>query len=147
MKVFIYVEIFKEIDFNSHESSFSYDKPLMNFVKKNFPEVITYDFDNFSEKMLIEQAIKLLEQADTICIFLNSKADTPLLGFMPFLQKILQKRKSCLVFLEGDHTQLSTFLKPLQPQETQATISKDLIQDALKDWIKNSTNGLYLVKS
>ncbi len=89
---------------SSHWSS--YDWPLIQWVRKVYPEVVIFDFDNHSKVEMADYAIKLIEKSDKVLVVVNNQAEknATLGGILKVLQYLIrQQTKSIHLFLWGSH--------------------------------------------
>ncbi len=95
------------------EPSFEYQVPLKNKLLTQLPDFYWYDFDNFSEGMIIDYVVQMVQQAQSIVVVFQASSESnlgSLLKLIPHLHR--QKQKIKAIFL-GEHAQLQKVLKPL----------------------------------
>lgn len=146
MKAIICVEIFEKIDWNEKGAYPNFNQALSNILEVNDPDTVIYDLDNFSEKMVIDYAQQLIEQAEEVCVLFKVRQEAPLKGLILFLQKLLRLRKKCSLAIQGTHTKLTQFLRPFYvPRANPAVFEGDELR-FIEHWQNNSTKGLYSLK-
>jgi hypothetical protein len=86
------------------EPTFSYQIPLLAWVKQQPFDVVCYDFDNHSEAVLAEYAIQLLNQSGKVLIVVEYKAPSQQRGSLVKLlnQAVRQKDKDVIFILNGN---------------------------------------------
>ncbi len=100
MAAFIYVELGQ----NSH---FSYHKPILEQVKKQFPDLSFLDLDTFSEEFLINQACQLVELASKCGVYFTSlEPDASFGATLRLAEVLIRRQQPTLVVLQGTHTRL-----------------------------------------
>ena len=88
-----------------------YEKPVLQFIKAINPQIVTFDFDNFSEPAIIDYAIDLLNQSSEIIVLINLSAEEKgkfLLKFMDSLTR--QRSKKVYIFFNGEDALISKML-------------------------------------
>lgn len=116
MQAVIYVEI-------ANEMSFSYEKPILNFIKANYPHITLYDFDNHSDAMMIRYAIELLAQTDQVLIIIEAK-ESPANQLISFFEKLIQFPHMYKVLFNGSNMLAERMLGILAKDE--GKVKKDL---------------------
>lgn len=102
MQTAIYIEI-------SDILNFSYEKPILQFVKTHFPEVIIYDLDSQSDSSIVRYATELLDKADKAVICIQaSEAKTGVL--LSFFEKMINCKHKCFVWFNGQNTLVEKML-------------------------------------
>lgn len=100
MGAFIYAEL-------SQALNNSYQKPVLELIKKQFSSFDYLDLDNFSEEFLIMQTCQLVELADTCVVYFKSLApEAPLGATLRLAEVLIRRQHSTLVVLQGTHTRL-----------------------------------------
>lgn len=111
MQTFFYLELIKA----DKVSDLSYQKPIIQKVKSNFPELFIYDFDNLSEDLVLKNAQMLIGESKFCFVFIKILDDSgQIQPFLAFLRKLLQNKSKIKVFLLGQHPVLEKLLKPFQ---------------------------------
>jgi hypothetical protein len=96
--------IYAELGQNSH---YSYHKPILGQVKKQFPDLDFLDLDTFSEEFLITQGCQMVELASKCGVYFKSLEPDAALGATLRLAEVLIRRQQpTLVILQGTHTRL-----------------------------------------
>lgn len=97
----------------TRETSYEYEVPLKEWFKNFYPDFFIYDFDNFSEAMVVDYALQLLNNAQQVVLILQAEPESPLGGILKLMPIVMrQKQKTKLVF-EGEHIAVERMLKPL----------------------------------
>lgn len=111
----------------TEEAPFTYGKPVLNWVKDQFPEVVTFDLDTASEPVLFHHAQRLLEEAHFCLLFLKTGQKQILGPEMQLLDVLFKKQTGAAVAICGHHAPLETVLKARPAVAfAQATLEEDL---------------------
>jgi len=107
METLIHIEIT-----NIKEITYSHD--ILQWVKKDLPKVVTFDFDNFSEPSICDYAIDLLKQSTKVGIIIDVKENQPLGAIRKFMDFVIRNNESIyFMALNGDQKVLEHMAKPL----------------------------------
>lgn len=81
----------------------AFDQPLRQRLKEQLPDVVLFDFDNFSEESTRQYALDLIGQSHKTAILLQPKADdASFTGLVQFLNRLqLLKHPNLLLLQEG----------------------------------------------
>lgn len=81
----------------------SFEKPLLGYIKKAYPSVVTFDFDNYSEETIRQYAIDLVSQSRSVAIVVQCFAEEgPFTGLVQFFNRLQQlKHPQLLVLKDG----------------------------------------------
>lgn len=129
MQVVLYVELTEAI-------SFSYEKPILDWVKIRFTQAIVYDLDNHSEVLLIQYASELLEKAEKAVIIFHA-VEASMGSLRILLEKVIQGKEKCLVCLNGHHAMLERMLSLLNPSQVKRNLTNQEQQDAIARFYAN----------
>ncbi|GAA4306233.1 hypothetical protein [Nibribacter koreensis] len=111
----------------SEDASFTYQKPLLTWLKKQYPNVTTFDLDKASEPMLFHHAQRLLQGARFCLLFLKTGQKQILGPEMQLLDALFKKTTGVAVAICGQHAHLETVLKARPAIAfAQATLEEDL---------------------
>lgn len=101
MQVFIYAELL-------NEPNYSYQKPILSWIKQTVHSVDCLDIDSFTEDYLITQACQMLENATTKVVYFKSAVIDASMGSLARLAEVLIQNTEGkrLMILEGQHTRL-----------------------------------------
>jgi hypothetical protein len=135
MQALIYITV-------AEEALFSYQLPLLVWVKQQPYKIVCYDFDNHSEALVANYAIQLLEQADKILIVIDCKEATISQqrgNIIKLLNKaVRQKDKGVKLVLNGNDPIFEKMGKalgknfyPHQTLEAQKTLCQEFFMKAL----------------
>jgi hypothetical protein len=104
MVAFVYLDL-------TEEAQIIYEKPLLSWVKKKFPEVVTFDLDAASEPMLQNHAQRLLQESRFCLLFLKTGQNQKLGPEMKLLDVLFRKPTGAAVAVCGQHAPLENILK------------------------------------
>lgn len=108
MQVLIHIEV-------ANEFSGSYQKPIISWAKEQFPNLVTFDFDNFSEPSIMDYGIDLLKQAEQVIVIIDADTEDKAGSLVKFMNKLTkEKDKSQLVVLNGNNQVLEKMAKILR---------------------------------
>jgi len=121
--------------------AFSYQIPLLDWVKQQPFDVVCYDFDNHSEAVLADYAIQLLDQSAKALIVIEYNASSQQRGSsIKLLNKaVRQKYKDIKLILNGTDPVLEKMGKVLgktnfyadQPLEKQKALCRKFFTKAV----------------
>jgi nucleoside-triphosphatase THEP1 len=94
----------------SAAGTFTYQKPILQWVKQGFPAVTVLDLDQRSEPVLVTYACRLLEEAEQAVIYFIGEKEAGFATLTPLLEQIIRQRHKCLVLLQGQHPRLHRML-------------------------------------
>lgn len=85
----------------------TYDPDLLQWVRTRFPEIVVFDFDNYSTAALADYAIELIKRADSAIVVIvnNGVPENPMGAAMSLFQFITREKKMATqLLLHGKHT-------------------------------------------
>jgi len=95
------------------EPSFEYQIPMKAAILSQLPDFYWYDFDNFSEGMIIDYVIQMVQQAENIVLLVNATPESNLGGLLKLIPQLHRQKNKIKAVLLGEHAQLQKVLKPL----------------------------------
>ena len=129
MQVLIHAEV------SDHVGDIRFHKALIEWTKKEIPSLVTFDFDNFSEKTIIHYGIDLARQADRIMVVIDVSEGTNLGGLTHFMDQLIRLTdKNLKVVINGKQDQLhkmASILGDRYLQDLSLPQQKKLIKDFL----------------
>jgi len=106
MQVLIHAEI------SEHVSDIRFHKALIEWSKKENPSIVTFDFDNLSERTIVNYGIDLAKQADRILVIIDVNEGKNLGGIIHFMDQLSRLNdKRIRVVINGEHPQLNMIAK------------------------------------
>jgi hypothetical protein len=93
-------------------TGYTYEKPLLPQLKQRLPELILYDFDTQSDRLVIGYGMELLEKADKVVVFIEANESSASV-LIAFLEKLLAYQQKCMVVLYGKNHLVDRMLKLL----------------------------------
>ncbi|KAA5549190.1 hypothetical protein [Adhaeribacter rhizoryzae] len=105
MEAFIQVNI-------ENTASFSFQRPLLSWLKAQNPEIAVLDVDSLSDEMLITQASRLIQEAAKYAIYFKVAEPNGNLGAaFKLVEEIIREDKPGLILIEGTHTRLTAIVQ------------------------------------
>jgi hypothetical protein len=105
MQAFIQVNIEKP-------ATFSYQRPLLSWLKARNPEIVVLDLDSFSDEILVTQAGRLVQEAAKFAIYFKvTEPNANLAGAFKLLEEIIREDKTGFILIEGTHTRLTAIVQ------------------------------------
>lgn len=95
------------------EPSFEYQVPEKAWIETHLPDFYWYDFDNFSEGVVVDYALQMLQQAQNIVLIIKAEPNSPLGGVLKVIPQLYRSKSQIKAIFRGDHAQLQKMLKPL----------------------------------
>ena len=92
---FIFIELTEKGSFTS------YEKPVLSWVKTNYPELTMLDIDSDSDSVLLQYAGKLLTESERSVVYFKSTAAAPLNQATSLVEQLVKHPKNIMVLLEG----------------------------------------------
>ena len=90
----------------------TYESPLCSWIKEQVAGLLVVDFDNYSEKYLIEKAIDLLPAADKIIIEIDATENVDTGYVTRFINKLVRiKHDAVLVIQNGNNALIEKMIK------------------------------------
>lgn len=90
-----------------------YSHPVIQWAKEEFADLVTYDFDNFSEPSIINYGIDLIKQVDKAFIIINANAEGNAGPLIKFMESLLRAKKPLIVVLNGENQMLKKMAQAL----------------------------------
>ncbi|PIQ22766.1 MAG: hypothetical protein COW65_01225 [Cytophagales bacterium CG18_big_fil_WC_8_21_14_2_50_42_9] len=126
MQVFLFVNL-------TDAPSFSYQQPILQWVKEIAPATITLDMDTFSEELLVSQACRLLQEATSFIVYFKTEAkEAPFRAAQKVVEELIWKDKPGTVLLEGQHRRLQLML----PARSHISFQAGESAEALKPFLR-----------
>jgi hypothetical protein len=95
----------------SEGASFSYQQPVVAWVKEHFPLVVTLDVDAASAPGLLGYAQKLLHEARFCALFLKTGSKQPLGPATGLVEGMLRKGGAGAICQEGEQPQVASIFR------------------------------------
>ena len=110
----------------TRETSYEYQVPLKEWFKSFHPDFLVYDFDNFSEAMVVDYALQLVNNAQQVVLILQAEPDSPLGGILKLMPIVIRQKQRVSVVFDGAHVAIERMLKPL------GSVARNVDEDTLK---------------
>ena len=82
------------------------------WIKQKFPGIVIFDFDNYSENYLVDQAIELAENSEKLIVLIQAGPKVNTGQATRFLNRIFRMKKNkVLVLFEGENDILEKMIK------------------------------------
>ena len=120
------------------EAPFTYEKPLLNWVKQQYPAVMTFDLDAASDGLMFSHAQRLLQEARFCLLFLETGQKQKLGPEMKLLDILFRKETGAAVALWGDHPLLENVLKARPTISFHQAESEEALCPFLASFLENS---------
>jgi hypothetical protein len=120
------------------KENITWEIPHAGVIKEKLPDLILFDFDSYSDSFLVDQAIKLMEDAGRILILI--RAEPGIQGgsiLRLFNQLPKQKNAQILTILEGNNLVIEKMLKVLDKDKIKAEINPELQKKILLEFFNN----------
>lgn len=109
-----------------------YEKPILSKLKVYFPELVIYDFDTQSDRLVAGYAMELLEKADSVVVMIEVN-EGPATGLISFLEKVIGCKNKCMVQLYGHNPLAERMLKLIDKDKLKhGDIDDDFLQQAIQ---------------
>ncbi len=107
----------------------SFQQPDVSGIKQEFPQLTTFDLDNHSEEMIVGYAQKLMDESKKVVFYIKASEVSSQGGLMKLLSRLVRKKKSALLILEGKNALAEKMGKAVQFH--QGNPEKQLLTDFL----------------
>jgi len=105
MQAFIQVNI-------ENSPSFSFQRPLLSWLKAQNAEIAVLDVDSLSDEMLTTQAGRLMQEAAKYAIYFKVAEPNANLGAaFKLVEEIIKEEKPGLIIIEGTHARLTAIVQ------------------------------------
>jgi hypothetical protein len=79
----------------------AFEKPLLNDLKQELSQLVTFDLDNFSEETIRQYALDLIKQSRQAAIIIEVQAEKgPHTGLVSFLNGLLKHKHPRLLLIQ-----------------------------------------------
>lgn len=99
-----------------NDTAYTYEKPVVNALKQQFPALVTFDFDTQSDRTMVGYAMDLLEKSEKAIVIIEA-TDGPADGVIMFMEKIAMNKNKCMVLLVGQHPLVQKMLTLLEANQ------------------------------
>lgn len=90
----------------------SYSCPLAAWAKSNFPDLTIFDFDNYSEVFVVDQAGPLMIESDRLAVLIQAEEGALTGQVTRFLNRLSREPKGIpLIILEGRHAVIEKMIR------------------------------------
>lgn len=105
MQVLLYIQV-------KPPEAISFGNPFAAWVREQLPEIVLLDVDNHSDDYVIEQELKMLTEAESCALLIDSLPGVSPGKAIRLLESIFRKRVRCnLIHLAGENEVLEKMLK------------------------------------
>lgn len=115
------------------EPPYVYQVPLKEWFNHHYPDFFLYDFDNFSEAMVIDYAVQLLNNAQKTVLILQAEPDSPLGSLLKLMPIVMRQKQKVKVVFDGEHANLERMLKPLD--EMVCSVDRGKLQEVVEEFL------------
>ena len=88
------------------KNKIAYESPLCRWVKDHVPELLVFDFDNYSDKYLIDGAINLLTGNNKIIIEIDATENVETGSVTRFINKLVRINNNRLLVIQHGNNAL-----------------------------------------
>lgn len=124
----IYIEV-------SEETSFKYTKPVLDWVKSNFVDVVTYDFDNRSDSFMVDYALELVNNADKSVIVFELNENGKTNNLIAFMQGLAKYKKKLLFLYSGKNAIIEKLFKMFLPEKIISCNEQKEQEDRISEYL------------
>lgn len=126
MKVFLKIS-----QYLNPYNGFAFDSKWQN--TEALKDFYFFEIDNHSDKYLVQQVVKLIEENEAIVILFEMQADT-VVGNIPFLlRKILRYKKKVIIIYNGEHHQINKIITPFFCIKKDFEITKEYLNKLISN--------------
>jgi hypothetical protein len=117
-----------------NDTHYTYEKPIVNALKQQFPELVNFDFDTQSDKTMVGYAVDLLEKSEKAIVIIEA-TDGSANGIIMFMEKIAIYKNKCMVLLVGQHPLVQKMLTPLDANQVIQADQEDTFMQKLTQFL------------
>lgn len=107
---------------------------LLDFSRGNYPNLLVYDLDNFSDGISVQSITDVFPKAEKILVLIQSEENAQLGTSLSFWQKLARERPKTEIIALGDIPQLQKILIPFREMCTQIE-SSEQIKLLVQEWL------------
>ena len=107
MNLFLYIQI------TDKPEEVKFYNPIIAFLKKQNNDIIIYDFDNYSDSLIIGYAHKLIADSEKTIIYIEVMPECNFKNLMPLLTNFLDNPDHSQFILQGNNPRLEKILSIL----------------------------------
>lgn len=129
IKSLIYIRI-------SEQPPAAYAIPLLDLLKKEVPELTTFEFDNFSEESIRRYASELLVQSNHAAVVVEAGAEeAAIAGLTSFFNRMLKSRpQRFLLVLQGTQPVLQKMMQGIAGEYFYQQLPAGELEILMKDF-------------
>lgn len=110
------MKLFLQIELRNWQES-AYEKPLLAYASSLANDLIGAELDNQSEASIADLVIRLVDQAQSVLIFIVAVPDQPLGVSLKLINHLLRSEEKIFkIILSGHHEGIERLLHPIDPK-------------------------------
>lgn len=122
------------LSYHANQPLFEKNK-LLNFSREDYPNLLVYELDNFSDGISIQSITNVLPKIERILVLIQSEDNSKLGTSLPFWQKLARERPKTEIIALGEIPQLQKILVPFREMCTQVENSEQ-IKVLVQEWLQ-----------
>jgi hypothetical protein len=129
MQVLLHIRI-------SAQQPLEWEVPLFAPLKKAYPALTTFDFDNYSEESIRSYAVELLKQSGQVAVVVEvAQQEAPISGLTTFFNHLLRhKPERLLLILQGKQPVLQKMMQTIGGEHFQQGLSAKEVEKRLLEF-------------
>ncbi|MEJ8757784.1 hypothetical protein WG947_12290 [Pontibacter sp. H259] len=130
MIAFLYIHLL------SDDQTVAYGTPLLDQVKKQFPDMAVLDVDSQSGELVLHYARQMLQEASKVIVCINST--TPDAGFgsiFPLLELLLANPNEQLILFRNEHIRLQRLVQARPELKAEIVQTEEEVLDQVRRFL------------
>lgn len=104
----IYIEV-------TEETSFKYTKPILDWVKSNFTDVVPFDLDNRSDNFMTDYALDLVDKSEKSILIYELTENNKISNLSAFMLGLTKYKKKIMFLYSGKNAAIEKLFKMFLP--------------------------------
>jgi hypothetical protein len=120
----------------SAQQPLEWEVPLFGPLRKAYPALTTFDFDNYSEESIRSYAVELLKQSGQVAVVVTVEdPQAPISGLTTFFNRLLKnKPERLLLILQGQQPVLQKMMQTIGGEHFQQGLSAKALEQRLLEF-------------
>lgn len=127
MKLFLHIRII--------DDPLIFSNDTISKVRSWLPDISVFDIDNFSDAATIQTAVRALEEAERVFLYVEGGTEATLVSTLKVFSTLPRVKGPVAIFQEGQNEMLSKLMVRFRKQQVEEGIS---MEEAVKSFFKES---------
>jgi hypothetical protein len=117
MQAVIHLELMRALEY-------TYGQRTLRKQVVQFPDVLFYDLDNYSDTLVVHYAVDIIQKAEKVVVVIQAHPEAQVGSVRSLLESLVGSGKKCLVLFTGENALAERMLKPLEKSQVKMNISE-----------------------